>query len=243
MDKTIAVTDLDAMRWYQDSDQSWADFAARLLRRTKAPIAAVIGTDLHSAVQQASTMRSLEESTTLDNMTGRVVNTFDVPKKTELQLLPLRGATMEVPCTYSMPHEGGQLHLRGYIDALDRNDEIWELKSTTRSSNWSERYMKAMQWRVYSLAIDNTRPVHYAVFFLRYDKATVEMTRKVLVTDVAELQVLPYAAMERDVRACARSFARMIDEHLPAYWQRHEEAIKATPLHEILRDPMRFRLD
>lgn len=243
MQKTIAVTDLDALLWHHNSEQTWEEFATRLMRRAPRNIYTAIGSDLHSAVQQAAHAKIVdgEVGDTIENIDGLIVDKFDMPKHPQLDLLPIANGALEVPVQYTVKYgEMDSVQLVGYIDVIDTRGELWEIKSTTKSSGWAERYFNSYQWRAYALASRTTTPVHYAVFFLKYDRDTVETTRRVTVTDVTELSVLPYERMAQDVEQLALQFAQMMDNHLPAYWMRSDPAVKATPLKDILRDPRQF---
>lgn len=242
--KTIAVSDLDAYRWYLNSHQPFRDFAGRLLRRDKPGIAARIGTDLHTAIHRVASEPGEIPSTIWRG--NRVVKEFKLPEKPTTDVLPINGAQFEWRCRYDLARTDDTLRLSGYIDALTADRRIWEFKTTRRANGWVERYQDAMQWRAYALCRDHMlglspdeseryASVHYVVFFLKYDEVDVLNGAPVEVSDIAELELRPYPSMESDVVDAMHDFARFIDLNLPAYWRRHEAAVREAPLDELIR--------
>lgn len=250
--KTIAVTDLDAYRYFRNSEQEWVDFAARLMRREPESVAMSVGTDLHELIHDAALSGSAVElagvmPTSPANRPSRdgsvlqrvpITGGFAMPDAPQLDRLPLRGAIFEVPVAFHP--RGVDYHLFGYIDAVDADGDLWEFKSTTSGTGWSDRYMDSMQWRAYMLGrMAGTGDVrlrcHYAVFQLRYRREDVLAGGNVQVQDVCRLTMDGYAGLESDVSSAAREFADFVDEFLPAYWRRRQPDVQMTPLSDLLR--------
>lgn len=245
--KSIAVSDLDAFQWYHQTDESWREFASRLLRRTSPSMAAKIGTDLHTSLRALSTPSAA--GARIDTLPGHhaVKGGFAMPEKPQLKVLPIQGATFEVACEYPVKRREDTLKLVGSIDAMTPDNHIWEFKTTRRATGWVDRYMDSYQWQAYALCRDamvgeSALPIHYVVFFLRYDPNDVQDGAHVDVTDIAELEVVPYQGMRKHVVDAMEEFAEFIDVNLPAYWQRRSKAVRETGLDAHLRDPRRWSL-
>lgn len=221
----IAVTDLDSWLFYKHSESMPHErFMERMNRVQVWSMPAIVGTCFHNAIEHE--MRNGGKYKPLDciagegkweNQQGNTVSLrvqFYLHKSGEIQL-PQYGF-VEEDVSKVIDCEHGYVELRGKLDGA-YGFTLVDLK-TTSGVFQAEKYLDAMQWRAYFLAMgEQFNTFEYHVFRIEMNKDTktlydlhqvkngvrrpFSLSGHVINHNV--LRTHPYPEMENDVTACA----------------------------------------
>lgn len=191
----VSATDLDAFRYWRDSEEASLEALVAQLRRELAPTEPMLaGTAFHKALELAP----YEELATLQ-ADGY---TFDLELDAEIDLPVIR----ELKATRELVIDGEPVTLVCVADTVDGR-KISDHKLTSRFD--ADRYLAGYQWRVNLLVFD-AQEFRWNAFEARLDKPG-----HYIVHTLHTLTAARYPALEDDVRRELADFLAFARVHLP----------------------------
>ncbi len=196
----VSATDLDAFRYWRDSEDASLEALVAQLRRELAPTEPMLaGTAFHKALELAP----YEELATLQ-ADGY---TFDLELDAEIDLPVIR----ELKATRELVIDGEPVTLVCVADTVDGR-KISDHKLTSRFD--ADRYLAGYQWRVNLLVFD-AQEFRWNAFEARSDKPG-----HYIVHTLHTLTATRYPNLEADVRAELADFLAFARVHLPERFQK-----------------------
>jgi hypothetical protein len=198
----ISATDLDALRYYMQDEESDLSALLRQLRREEPPtLAMMAGTAFHKAIEAAD--YGTIEHLSADGFAFELAVDGDLP-------IP---AIREVKATRDYVVGDVMVTLVGKVDAV-MGRLIFDHKLT--SSFDAERYLQGLQWRVY-LEIFGTDEFRWNVF---EGAASAEDDHRWKVRSLHVLPMHRYPGMADDVERAVAGFVEFAKIHLPEKLER-----------------------
>ena len=196
----VSATDLDAFRYWRDSEDASLEALVAQLRRELAPTEPMLaGTAFHKALELAP----YEELATLQ-ADGY---TFDLELDAEIDLPVIR----ELKATRELVIDGEPVTLVCVADTVDGR-KISDHKLTSRFD--ADRYLAGYQWRVNLLVFD-AQEFRWNAFEARSDKPG-----HYIVHTLHTLTATRYPNLEADVRAELADFLAFARVQLPERFQK-----------------------
>ncbi|MCB2080936.1 MAG: hypothetical protein KDE55_24950, partial [Novosphingobium sp.] len=191
----VSATDIDALRYYRDSeDGDLSELLARLRREAPPTEAMLAGTALHKALETAAD----------GTVKGFAADGFTFSFETEAEVdLP---AIREMKATREYEIGGCLVTLVGKVDAL-HGKRIDDHKFTSRFD--PERFLNSYQWRIY-LDIFDADEFRWNVF-----EGRESASKNYLITGVHPLTMYRYPGMADDIARALRAYVEFAWHFLP----------------------------
>lgn len=191
----VSATDIDALRYYRDSeDGDLSELLARLRREAPPTDAMLAGTALHKALETAAD----------GTVKGFAADGFTFSFETEAEIdLP---AIREMKATREYEIGGCLVTLVGKVDAL-HGKRIDDHKFTSRFD--PERFLNSYQWRIY-LDIFEADEFRWNVF-----EGRKSAPKNYLITGVHPLTMHRYPGMADDIARALRAYVEFARHFLP----------------------------
>ncbi|HBS81513.1 MAG TPA: hypothetical protein DD989_23100 [Pseudomonas sp.] len=195
----VSVTDLDQLRYYQNSDMELGDLLARLRRETPPTRAMAAGTAFHDLLEHSAEVELVD----VEHQGFRFVFDLDA----EIAIPTMR--EIKVEKVYRVGST--DVTLVGMVDAIE-GGAGYDHKLTARFD--AERYANAIQWRAYC-DIFRCQRFTYNVFVAK------DEGDRILVRSFEPLTFWTYPGLHRDLMTSLREFVDFAHEYLP---ERFEQA-------------------
>lgn len=198
----VSASDIDAFRYFMESeDAALGDLLAQLRRETPPTEAMMAGTALHSALEASEPGEHGEMSANGYTFVFEAEGEIDIP------------AIREVKAEGEYLVDGCTVTLVGKVDAV-HGRRVDDHKFTSRYDG--ERFLNSYQWRVY-LDLFDADEFRWNVFEGRQDR---DDPKRYVIRAMHGLKMHRYPGMREDVERQLSAFVDFARQHMPERFER-----------------------